>query len=220
MEKLLELLGLKMEATEDEAAKAVEDLMAKAAEADKKDEEIKTLKAAATPDTKELDELKTFKAGVLENLGITEGNIDTVKAEIAKKDLKDTTAELKAMQDEMKVLKAAQEETRVKDLLIKHDKKILPAKRDSIEKLARELTAETFESVMAELPEVKGDPTKPISDSTLSERNTSEVKLTDEEMNRVDEDLLAKGLTRESEEGKKLIASMIASKKTIQAMGY
>jgi phage I-like protein len=226
MEKLLELLGLKMEATEDEAAKAVKDLQAKAADTKKKDDEIATLKATIEqgtsdkPDTKELDSLKSFQAGTLEALGLKEGDLQAVKAEIGKRDLKDNSAEMVAMKAKLDVLEKGAEENRVKDLLAKHDDKILPAKREKIEKMARELSTETFDSIMAELPTVKGDPTKPIGDKGLDERNKGkpESVLSTEEWALIDADLQARGETRETDNGKAMIAAMIKSKNEILAM--
>jgi len=184
MENLFKELGLKDTDTEETAIKAVKDLKAKAEKSEKdleaKEGEVKDLqtKLESKEESDEVKGLKDFRAKALEAHGLKaedgieklEAKVETMKAQEPDK------AKLADLETKVQAQAETLETYRVKDLMAKVDKKVVPANEKVIEKMARSLEPEEFLATMKEWPDVKADPEQPISRGNLADRNVGEIQ--------------------------------------------
>ncbi len=171
MDQVLETLGLKPEATEEEAVEAIKEIQTKVDEAEKKDEQIADLQAKLDEAGK--DE-KEFKSKTLELCELKEdAGLDDVKAYVATmKATAPDQAELGKLKKENEELSAKVEDNRISSLLTEFDAKVTPANKGTVEDLARTLEEDKFRTMIANWPDVKGEPgTTPAPDKAIEERN-------------------------------------------------
>ena len=216
MQDLLKKLGLPEDATEEQAIAKVDELTKAVPEEtetahreaiEAKDKEIKALKAKADEKAGE------FKAETLKACGLDDdadfskvlAYVETLKAKAPEAD---KVAKLEAKAAEFD---AFREDIRVKDILASVSAKITPANRETVERLARALDAETFTATMKDWPDVKGANPDPAKGSTVDKRNEDILahdSLTDDDR----AFFASKGWDPKTDEGKSEIKAYIAAK--------
>jgi len=210
MKELLKKLGLKEDATEEDALKALETVQAEAAKVEASEKEVTDLKASMeadkAKDSDEVEALRAFKASTLEACELKDDADDkAVLAYVSTLQAKAPEAD-KAAKLESKVaeLEKFREDTRISTLMASVEDYTTPENRERVEKLARTLDEELFVATVQAWPKVKGDTPTPISDKKLEDRNDA----TDEELlTKEDRDLIAaRGWDKDSEDYKQFVA--------------
>ena len=221
MKELLKKLGLAENATEDEAIAKLEELTLSTPEAvetahkeaiEAKDAEIAALKAD--------DKLAEFRAETLKACDLGDdadfakvlAKIETLKAKAPEAD------KVSKLEAKIEVLEKAREDGRIEKLLASVSTKIVPAKKATIEKLARTLDADEFMATMADWPDIKGASPTPAAVGTINARN--EDPAAHECLNDADRSFFAsKGWDPKTDAGKKEIQEYISVKVSTPAIG-
>lgn len=213
MEAVLTTLGLKPEATEDEAVKAIKDLQASAGKVEGLEGKIKEFEASAT-DSDELAALREFQATTLEacKLDKDKGAKDVMAYVSVLQAKEPKAAEAVELAAKVEALEKKAEEARIKDLMASVGDYVSPENKDRVEKLARTLDEELFMATVTSMPNLKGQTKAPISDPKLADRNRppkDEELLTTEDR----EFIASKGFEKGSAEEKAYIADFIKIRK-------